>query len=79
MKLFSIVFFIFSILGCVSALKNPVCGVKYRGVGLCKMLITKIVYIPTENKCKTVHISGCSAEGTFFKSIKECEAKCKEY
>jgi len=52
------------------------CGAKYRGVGLCKMLITKVVYIPSENICRRVHITGCSADGTFFKSIKACEAKC---
>ncbi|XP_017075234.1 kunitz-type serine protease inhibitor homolog beta-bungarotoxin BF B2 chain [Drosophila eugracilis] len=78
MRLFSILCLIFFLFSCVLSLKHPSCGVKYRGVGLCKMLITKIVYIPSENVCKTVHISGCSAEGTFFKSIKACEAKCKE-
>ncbi|XP_017014026.1 tabkunin 2 [Drosophila takahashii] len=78
MQFYSIICLIFSLLGCVLSLKNPICGVKYEGVGPCKMLITKIVYIPSQNICKTVHIGGCSAKGTFFKSIKECETRCKE-
>ncbi|XP_037708313.1 uncharacterized protein LOC119546239 [Drosophila subpulchrella] len=76
MQLFSFIFQTVCLFGCILALSNANCGAKYRGVGLCKMLITKVVYIPSENICKRVHITGCSADGTFFKSIKACETKC---
>ncbi|XP_017075228.1 uncharacterized protein LOC108110640 [Drosophila eugracilis] len=78
MQLFSIVCLMFSLCGLVMALKDPSCGVKYRGVGLCKMWITKIVYTPSKNFCRTEGVAGCYAEGTFFDSIEACEAKCKE-
>ncbi|KAI8042175.1 uncharacterized protein LOC128262026 [Drosophila gunungcola] len=78
MQIIFIICLIFIPFGCDSALKDATCGFSYRGVGLCKMLITKIVYIPIENKCRVVHITGCSATGTFFSSVKACEAKCKK-
>ncbi|XP_017047363.1 BPTI/Kunitz domain-containing protein 4 [Drosophila ficusphila] len=76
MQRFSTVFLLLCVFTCALTL-NPICKVKFRGIGYCKMLMPRIVYMPSENKCKFVYISGCSAEGTFFRSLKSCVAKCK--
>ncbi|XP_016963386.1 uncharacterized protein LOC108033548 [Drosophila biarmipes] len=76
MKLFSLIFLTFTLFACILTLANGNCGARYGGFGLCKMLISKVVFVPNENKCQWVRIPGCSSYGTFFRSIRACEAKC---
>ncbi|XP_017110594.1 chymotrypsin inhibitor SCI-I [Drosophila elegans] len=77
MHLLFILCLICFIFGSVSPLKDPICDDEVYGIGSCNALIERISYRIRGNSCGSRTFAGCETVGTFFKSIKECEDKCK--
>ncbi|XP_073822530.1 PI-actitoxin-Axm2a-like [Musca autumnalis] len=79
MKVFALVLTVlFALISTSLALKDPICGLPSRVIGICRAEIPKFTYVAESNECVSFFYGGCHGNENNFATKEECEEKCIE-